>query len=153
MSEKQILEQSIRDHKQAIATAEAKLAELDKPKLRHGDYGFSDLPRYPRLLVGDRQLVNAQHIFDRQSQDDITVVLGNIFDDLKFYGQDADELLRWYGRYGSYVKGNIRPAGLTTSGEWGVEVDIKNQFFAPDDLIDAAKHLMQLAYTAKRRQK
>jgi hypothetical protein len=39
MKERDILEKSIEDHQKAIDDAKSKLAELDKPKLRHGDYG------------------------------------------------------------------------------------------------------------------
>jgi len=36
---KQILTDSIKAHEAAISKAKSEIAELDKPKLRHGDYG------------------------------------------------------------------------------------------------------------------
>lgn len=39
MTEREILEQSIKEHKAAIAKAEAEVAELDKPKFKVGDFG------------------------------------------------------------------------------------------------------------------
>lgn len=41
MSEREIAEKMIKDGKKMVAEAEVKLAELDKPRMRHGDYGSS----------------------------------------------------------------------------------------------------------------
>ena len=93
MNEREILEDSIKQHQVAIDEAKRKLADISKPKLRHGDYGY-DLswgcqPK-ERLFLKKR---NDDEVFacNKIGQTDghtiydscKPVVLGNIFDDLK----------------------------------------------------------------------
>ena len=91
MNERQILEQSIADHQQAIDKAKAKLAEESKP--RNGDYNvktgkmayaISDkgVCREPMWRDSNRTWWNGY--------DDLTPD-GNIFDDLKALQEDVTE--------------------------------------------------------------
>jgi len=102
MTEKEIAEKMIRDGKEAlasalamIASAEAELAEIDKPKLRHGDYGYSQKEK-PCIMIadwdddvlfcGNRSMGKKGQITSRCS-----VILGNIFDDLKAMAEPLEE--------------------------------------------------------------
>ena len=55
-------------------------AEAEKPKYRHGDFGYSGEPCYPRIVLGKDSLANGLHVFDRNEADEPTVIFGNIFD-------------------------------------------------------------------------
>ena len=50
MNEKEILTASMAEHQRAIDKAKAELEQLDKPKLRHGDYGYYVNGRTPMAI-------------------------------------------------------------------------------------------------------
>ncbi len=74
---------------------QAELAEGEKPKLRHGDYGFDGSRSPGRIaLTLNNRLVSAGNssVFDTTFEDRpdlmISPVLSNIFDDLKALSED-----------------------------------------------------------------
>lgn len=98
MNEKQILERSISEHQSAIDKAKSELAALDKPELRHGDYGYG-------AIAGDAFIVNGNYlnaemltVYNRplfQNPKDghwhRILPLGNIFDDLASLAEPLEE--------------------------------------------------------------
>lgn len=97
MKERQILEESIENHKQAIATAESKLAELDKPELKDGDYGMETVNSYGEhfwlYLRGVTHWLTGRFcdISDRQPDNFVPYCLGNLVDDLKRNSEDLEK--------------------------------------------------------------
>ncbi len=65
-------------------------AEAEKPKRRHGDFGYSDKPIYPRIVLNDNKLATAYHVIDDNKSDRPTVIFGNIFDLLKEWSEDLE---------------------------------------------------------------
>ncbi len=96
---REIIEQSINDHQKAIDEAKSKLAALDKPKLRHGDYGYvKSNPDQLRFFV-ETQTGEMRHYEKEFNCADpfacacysSYAILGNIFDDLKRNAVDLEE--------------------------------------------------------------
>lgn len=73
----------------------AKLADEQKPKLRHGDYGFgkSKEPYLMTSTVGNNFgfLVNVPHTYGDAARYKVVSNLGNIFDDLKAIAEPLDK--------------------------------------------------------------
>ena len=77
------------------------LAEIDKPKLRHGDYGYDKHTSYagqedeafpePFFINADREYSYPLNEYNRNNKNRKPVVLGNIFDDLKRNSEDLTE--------------------------------------------------------------
>ncbi|MCK5021250.1 MAG: hypothetical protein KAS32_29840, partial [Candidatus Peribacteraceae bacterium] len=99
MNTTDILNEQIADHQSAIDEAKAKLAELDKPKLRHGDYGYDESGR-PTLVCkklcgevhagqsnGFLEHIEVNNLHDCKPK----TILGNIFDDIARNQEDLWE--------------------------------------------------------------
>ena len=99
MNEREIAEKMIKEGKEMldrgkmmITNAEAELAELDKPKLRHGDYFGDGLTRLVVLEAYDQEgvwnFIHKDGSCDHRSEKEVLSHigklphLGNIFDDL-----------------------------------------------------------------------
>ena len=106
MNEREIIEKQIEDHQKVVDEAKQRLADLDKPQLRHGDYGY-DEDGDPRITLteweagrftfaGDYSLVKR----DLKSELTVKYKTGNIFDDLK---RNSNDLTEFYGS-GQYDK-------------------------------------------------
>lgn len=113
MNEKDIIEQSINEHQEAINRAKKKLSDLDKtkekPELRHGDYGFaSGAGSCPAMAVKlqDKSKMTAMIKYGVLENlrspltSDPDIILGNIFDDLALYDTKFSNF-KAKGQYGS----------------------------------------------------
>lgn len=120
MNEKDIIEQSINEHQEAINRAKKKLSDLDKtkekPELRHGDYGFASgagsCPAMAVKLQGKSKMTamikyGVLENLRSPLTSDPDIILGNIFDDLSLYSTKSEEF-RAKGQYGGNVIGVIR---------------------------------------------
>ena len=106
---KQILTDSIKAHEAAIAKAKSEIAELDKPKLRHGDYGLDLMGRRCMTIniqgEGLRQVsptVAWSCANDRDFRPE--TILGNIFDDIS----SKSEKLEKFTVTGGFTSGGIK---------------------------------------------
>jgi len=98
-TDRKIAEQHIKDAQEALDKAKKDLAKLDKPKLRHGDYGFwSPGPlnkRIPFLFIKNvtgSNALTADPLSDWVMIDaDKKTILGNIFDDLAAISEPLEE--------------------------------------------------------------
>ena len=96
MNEKQIAEKMIADANKMIAEAERRLAKLDKPELRHGDYGYHRTSGNPYLHIdgatSGTYLVAPEGGYPLcRSNGEYQFAIGNIFDDLKRNSKDLEE--------------------------------------------------------------
>lgn len=164
MSAKQKLKQAEIDldlaevaiHKE-IADIDEELAGLDKPKLRHGDYGYCDNAK-PVLVCreGASGIMRAAHAggilenlrLERLEGYAPRTILGNIFDDLarnakdlSEFGVDSCELNTLKGRFVLRHGGN----GM----KW---ITCDNHCFSTSGLIEIHQKLGQVIATAKRNQ-
>jgi len=125
MEAREILKQSIHDHQDAIDKAKKELAELDKPKLRHGDYGLWDC--YPEEYVAIKTKGGLSWFsgasFLSHPETDCGVVdynnlhhftrLGNIFDELKRYREELTRTPYLHGQNGgATINANLMPYGI-----------------------------------------
>ena len=97
MEYKKRLERSIQEHRIAIYKAQAELAKLEMPKLKHGDYGY-DCEGNPCMVIHS---ATSGHLhdcgrnvchdnIDRSSPiQRVETKLGNIFDDLERKKMDS----------------------------------------------------------------
>ena len=74
-----------------VQILEAQLREAEKPKLRHGDFGYSGSTEFPRLVLDKNRLAHSFRVFESTPHDEPTVILGNIFDLLKEWSEDLGE--------------------------------------------------------------
>ena len=96
MNPKKILIKSIKDHQAAIDKATADLAALDKPELRHGDYGYVEQgQKSPRLYTlannGELEWSSKTIKMGRSGPNPEINITGNIFDDLARNSVDLKE--------------------------------------------------------------
>ena len=103
MTDRDIIEKQIADHQKAIDDAKEKLAEIDKPKLRHGDYGLATNKAGVEMLVIYDGSPSGKNFYtltkDGKSYEGIWsenhfesfVRLGNIFDDIADRGKELKE--------------------------------------------------------------
>ncbi len=145
MEERKILKQSIAEHQAAIDRASKELANLDKPELRQGDYGY--MQGVPRLFSFDyrgelRTAISKtdKHPFDISPLLEYTI-LGNIFDDLK---RNSEDLIEFYvdGKFANIFAGRIL----------GGRINIAGKHLLFDEAVDFHQKLGQLIATAKRRE-
>ena len=137
MNEREILEQSIKEHKEAIGNAEKELAAINEPKLRHGELriwtggghngpfivDLSDDECHCIWQDGDlRNRKNEKHILDSST------VISHIFDDLKRNSEDLDEFETGY---------------LDGSCSDRVRVRIKNRYFDHIELKVESSHFTE----------
>lgn len=94
MSTRQILDKTISDAQAVIDEAKAKLAEIDKPKLRHGDYGHANKgecePRFwiendGELFWGDHEKLYTP---SDEGYSESCTILGNFLDDIAERGKE-----------------------------------------------------------------
>lgn len=81
----------------SIAKLQSQLAEAEKPKLRHWDYGYTD-DGYARIVMEDREkdhLAQSGHLgmpeggcYNKMSEDNVT---GNLADDLKALAEPLED--------------------------------------------------------------
>ncbi len=154
------MEQNQTDRQKLIDEAEKllkELAEIDEPKLRHGDYGIDE--RGENLLIvkseyGESPLsfnMNADHCGvicnGKHSTRDFTK-LGNIFDDLKRNSEDLEATGDIYNKdHNAHACANINPDGtiyMWADNRSSYELDVAIKFH---------QKLEQLICTAKRKQK
>ena len=151
MKEREILLQSITDHKDAIAKAEQELTALDKPELRHGDYGFKG-PGVSRLMInspsGSGELIIAG-CDTSHANGKVKIKLGNIFDDLKAMSEDLE-------KFEAKNKGGAYENVFRISCTEGITIENKADgamiHFAPEQYQEIRQKLSRLMATAKKRQ-
>ena len=146
MNSKQILQDSIVAHQQAIDKAQAELKALDKPKLRHGDYGFGHIAGDPRLIAGsDPCIYGVSGSPNTASNFDIK--LGNIFDDLAAIAEPLEEFKTKERRSFYSITCKVRNDDFIrmedTNGD-SIEISC-------DDLHDFILNLRRLENTLKKR--
>ena len=91
----------ITNYEADLAEAEKELAELEKPELKHGDYGIRNIDKESCLIMDSRN--NEGSLCIRTNDDNggecvmpskrNTNVLGNIFDDLKALSEPLEEFV------------------------------------------------------------
>ncbi len=115
MNEKQILERSIANHQKAIDKAKSELSALDKPKLRHGDYGTTGSGYNFLIADNGKELcwVNDSYVAlpIKSLPDETFICLGNIFDDLKAMSEDLTEFVSTV-RFGDKIQTFIGSKGI-----------------------------------------
>jgi hypothetical protein len=132
----------------------------EKPALRHGDYGF-DYQNCPCMEIQlqdgrgntlHRSSMSKAYAYTCKmdtSNFKVENVLGNIFDDLKLYGEDCE---KWEHDFHS-----LAHIQLNTSGN-DVRIEMKYgsqkcaYYINSNDAITLANKIKQIAYTAKRKQ-
>lgn len=159
MSERKILEELIQKGKDA----EAKLAEVDKPKLRHGDYGYDsgggmgegevfyvDTKSNPDFAYS--QTENCCSCYVKNGWSRSFTKLGNIFDDLAAYGEDLEEF-KMYWKDDSCIKetyGKIK-GELCDGGIW-LHIETNSAIYSPKKIREAAHKMLRMAATYERRE-
>ena len=98
MSEREIAEKVIKDFKVLVSEAEQKLAELDKPELRHGWYGVNKYGDFrfviekekDGLAIGGSDCLGlcSEALADLQKEG---IEFGNFVDDFKRNSKDLEE--------------------------------------------------------------
>ena len=153
VSERQILEQNMKSHQEAINEAKAKLAELDKPKVKHGDYGYDGSGQ--TICVEKEKSGSNIHIKHRNGfgctwsgVDHLDVVgytvMGNIFDDLKRYSEDLTEFTMEDDN-GDKMAFEIDMAVISLDFE-----ELLNDLTF-DKALEMGQKLIRMAYTLKRK--
>jgi hypothetical protein len=155
---KEQISKEIQDCENRLAELRKKMAEPEKPKIRHGDCGFKENKDWPYIALKDsiarsNGLISAGNgcIFEGMH---LTDVYGNLFDDLKLYGEDCE---KYEGQDGerdktivSIAAGGDRIMLERHHRTRGVDVQ---SIFELDEAIAFANKIKQIAYTAKRRAK
>ncbi len=148
MSERDIAEKMIADAEKLAAEGKAKLAELDEPELRHGDYGVgkdkSGRPRFRLMIRND--VYNGESTKNPTNRDpNKDVWLGNIFDDLKRNAEDLKE----------FEVDNLRVVLDKQRGDAMVffKSICSDRTFTINEATEIHQKLGQLIATAKRKQK
>lgn len=129
-----------------------RLAELDKPKLRHGDYGYSP-KKHPRLFTSDHSDGGFKHHFPEGTGSVVAYpafrynILGNIFDDMKRNSEDLGEFQIELAHDDS-----IKMTPCSTEGI-SLQTSARDVHMTPDQAIEISQKLIQLAHEAKRKGK
>jgi len=108
-TEREIAEKMIKDAEAMIEDAESKLAALDKPELRHGDYGYTrnKIPVLRTINADDKARVKTSYpegLLNNLGEcwtDGIR--LGNIFDDLDRNSKDLEEFETVQSHFGNAI--------------------------------------------------
>jgi hypothetical protein len=146
-----------------IEALKAKLAEEQKPKLRHGDYGY-DKDGDPCLYLcaqskdrgdGPMRRCSSAWLYEYEITGDnfkIVTVIGNIFDDLKALQEDVTEFKVGNGEgIGDEADGYFN-ARFDGRHVW-LKVDDDGLYFEPEDISIIILNLRQMEATLKRRSK
>ena len=140
MNEKQILEQSIADHQKAIDKAKSELSALDKPKLRHGDYGLHGNSGDNWIKLEDEiRWIGHENYLGHSGIPESNFVdnkVGNLIDDLKAMSEPLDR---------TSVDGFVMEV-------INDRVIIGGRRFLVDQAVEFRQKLGQLITTAKRKQ-
>jgi len=151
VSERQILEQSMKSHQEAIDEAKAKLAELDKPaRLRHGEKAVRISGNEPRVVLynDEGRLVVFDEKGDEQYATPNTKVYRGsgetIFDDLKRYSEDLTEFTMEDDN-GDKMAFEIDMAVISLDFE-----ELLNDLTF-DKALEMGQKLIRMAYTLKRK--
>ncbi len=143
----------------------AELANLDKPKLRHGDYGYGEA-KWPRLTLkadSDKMFSAGNNCCEAEKdeyQNHPTIILGNIFDDLKRNSEDLEEFevksKRTSGKFRAKLQsvdkyGATQPLGATPELIMWLETECGH--VSIEEAAEIHQKLGQLIATAKRRAK
>lgn len=136
--------------RQDKANLEAQLAEAEKPKLRHGDYGLTNQgkPFFYIDVTWDKDhayFANGTHASDfttcelGKEQSDCAIFLGNLAD-LKTMAEPLEN----FELYGTYIKAQIsgRDIAITDCKE--------TSYLTPTQVREYAHKLLRLACTAER---
>lgn len=151
--EREILEQSIKEHQTAIDKAQKELKDLDKPvKLRHGDYGYAKkngvsiifvkICGEPRYYTGGVNGLWSNLVAEKEFD---TPPLGNIFDDLERNSKDLWDFTK------KTAAGGKLQVRITFVGQ--IEFSIR-QYTATaflDESIEIQQLLSRLNATARRK--
>ena len=153
MKDREILEKSIVDHQAAIDVSKKRLAELDKPKLRHGDYGYNyGFPRFFYEDNGEMFVINNEIGIHPElvviAPKAEYIVAGNIFDDLKRNSEDLERFC-------------VSDRNDKSSFEATKQIDYnsillevhRSGLFGLDKAVEISQKLGQLIAYAKRKQK
>ena len=135
--------------KSNIETAETKLKALDKPELRHGDYGYDRNGR-PCLRIYRNVKINGFVVADKEmtfgndagSHAVPKIIIGNIYDDLERNQKDLEEFMTDVNKY-YFDFENFIHAPIHIAGNWHT---IK-------EAVTHHQKLGQLIATAKRKAK
>lgn len=131
----------------------------EKREIRHGDYGHSykgNSRLYLEQYIGkpergvvhvqpDGAFVKADSYFSGKLNEEGSIILGNIFDDLKDLGEDLEEF-------------KVEAEGANGEGFCGaisiksIRLNCKKFLFSQDEVVEIIKGLRQLIATAKRKQ-
>ena len=148
MNEREILKQSIKDIQRDLDKAKAELTALDKPELRHGDYGYTESGQQ-RLFVNHNGEIEHYDPDDRRScnnnyYSDYTI-LGNIFDDLERNAEDLESFEVDGARfYISPLNNSMIRFSLSNGDE---------RSFSEEEIIEILQKLGRLRATAKKRKR
>lgn len=123
MSTRKILETTITEAQAVLDKATADLKALDKPKLRHGDYGIHS-HSYPNPFVcsqsnirNDLEYLNEYGLVEGLSLAK-PKVLGNIFADLKAISEDLDRFSFDIHSYYYNSDDGMRHNPIHIAGNW-----------------------------------
>jgi hypothetical protein len=161
MNDRDIALQMIADGKAMIDAAESKLAEIDKPKLRHGDYGYGGSTGYAFFIKGNGEQASmwGEHQ-DRLNTSDSAktggryrnaVLLGNIYDDLKRNSEDLTKF-EVSGQYDTEEEKTVKAKIGLESRIW-LHISTNSSYFNIDTATELHQKLGQLIATARRKQK
>lgn len=161
MNEREILQESIGSHQNAIDKAQAELAELDKPdkpKLRHGDYGYDKSGKFTLVCKEAEGVLRAgreEGFLECMPIENLDshlpeTILGNIFDDLKRNSED----LKKFTVYGD----NDPEDNAVFKAEYdGTHIWLASTtdgaYFEVADIVRIHQKLGQLIATARRKAK
>lgn len=143
------------DTDKRIEELKATLAEEQKLKLRHGDYGFgtnwdcNDADAFVFThQTSEEKSFYASGMGQINTDPDKHPVLGNIFDDLKAMQEDVTEF-----EIEGYYDGEVVKFKLTTDGRVLVRFKNNTLYIHKEQLGGHALKLRQMQATLKRRQK
>ena len=112
----------LKDIAKAIEELRDQVAKVEKPKLRHGDFGYCDEPCYPCIVLNDGKLATAFRVIDDDEPDRPTVIFGNIFDLMKGWDKDFEEFTLDVNHY-SINPSDFAHAPVHIAGNWHTEAE------------------------------
>lgn len=152
--DKEQIAQEIKQCENKLAELRKKMQEPERPVIRHGDYGYfkpdepflfhrEDACDNNSIVVGKSEL--SSHASNANAIVDEFNILGNIFDDLKLWGEDC-EIYKQKDN-----EGDEMCIVLNGDGTIHIETDGCGSSSSPENAIAFAKKIIQIAYTAKRK--
>ncbi len=143
-----------------IKSLEQQLAELDKPKLRHGDYGYYKDGGAGRLIVGMDVLDCRGKRMGARQFNGLYNITGNVWDDLKRNAEPLEEFTIKANRHHGGDEITVRPWTLCGGSTHDITFRCSttgpnhpaNEYaWSLEEVEDFHQKLGQLIATAKRR--